>query len=163
MAPNSRAQRARPVRCSPNGLSSEPLNTVPLLRCAAILLRRHRSARECSRSVLGYSVQWGVAVFLHHHWGNVCPARYLCIKYPGSSPKFILTEGSPPSRPQTLTAKHVWATSPPPSRGSPIEGGPNQKWLHHPRLLGGRLFGGGKNRHGWGLVKQKMPGACPAH
>ena len=27
------------------------------------------------------------------------PARYLCIKYPGSSPKFILTEGSPLSRP----------------------------------------------------------------
>ena len=26
-----------------------------------------------------------------HQWGNVCPARYLCIKYPISSPKFILT------------------------------------------------------------------------
>ena len=31
--------------------------------------------------------------------GNVCPARYLCIKYLISSPKFILTLGSPPSRP----------------------------------------------------------------
>ena len=32
-------------------------------------------------------------------WGNVCPARYLCIKYPISSPKFIFTKGNPPSRP----------------------------------------------------------------
>ena len=31
-------------------------------------------------------------------WGNVCPARYLCIKYPVCSPRFILTQGSPPSR-----------------------------------------------------------------
>ena len=31
--------------------------------------------------------------------GNGCPARYLCIKYPISCPKFILTLGSPPSRP----------------------------------------------------------------
>ena len=23
--------------------------------------------------------------------GNVCPVRYFCIKYPDSSPKFILT------------------------------------------------------------------------
>ena len=30
---------------------------------------------------------------------GACPARYLCIKYPGSSPKFILTLVSPPSRP----------------------------------------------------------------
>ena len=28
-----------------------------------------------------------------------CPARYLCIKYPISSPKFIPTSGSSPSRP----------------------------------------------------------------
>ena len=32
-------------------------------------------------------------------WGNACPARYLCIKDPISSPKFVLTLGSPPSRP----------------------------------------------------------------
>ena len=31
-------------------------------------------------------------------WGNVCPAHYLCIKYPISRPKFVLTLGSPPSR-----------------------------------------------------------------
>ena len=30
---------------------------------------------------------------------SACPARYLCIKYPISSPKLILTLGSPPSRP----------------------------------------------------------------
>ena len=30
---------------------------------------------------------------------SACPARYLCIKYLISSPKFILTWGSPPSRP----------------------------------------------------------------
>ena len=30
---------------------------------------------------------------------GTCPARYLCIKYLISSPKFILTLGSPPSRP----------------------------------------------------------------
>ena len=30
---------------------------------------------------------------------SACPARYLCIKYLISSPKFILTLGSPPSRP----------------------------------------------------------------
>ena len=30
---------------------------------------------------------------------GACPARYLCIKYLISSPRFILTEGSPPSRP----------------------------------------------------------------
>ena len=35
--------------------------------------------------------------------GNVCPARYLHIKYPISSPKCILTWGSPPSR---LDRKH---------------------------------------------------------
>ena len=26
-------------------------------------------------------------------WGNVCPAFYLCIQYPGSSPKSILASG----------------------------------------------------------------------
>ena len=30
---------------------------------------------------------------------GACPARYLCIKYLIYSPKFILTLGSPPSRP----------------------------------------------------------------
>ena len=30
---------------------------------------------------------------------STCPARYLCIKYLMSSPRFILTLGSPPSRP----------------------------------------------------------------
>ena len=30
---------------------------------------------------------------------GACPARYLCIKYLISSPRFILTLGSPPSRP----------------------------------------------------------------
>ena len=30
---------------------------------------------------------------------GACPARYLCIWYLISSPKFILTLGSPPSRP----------------------------------------------------------------
>ena len=29
---------------------------------------------------------------------GACPARYLCIKYLISSPRFILTLGSPPSR-----------------------------------------------------------------
>ena len=51
------------------------------------------------------------------------PARYLCIKHHGSSPKSVLTEGSPPSRPHwtaNLPAKHVWA-----------------EWLHDPCLLGG--------------------------
>ena len=33
------------------------------------------------------------------HAPGACPARYLCIKYLISSPKFILTLGSPPSRP----------------------------------------------------------------
>ena len=31
--------------------------------------------------------------------GNVCLARYLCIKYLFSCPRFILTLGCPPSRP----------------------------------------------------------------
>ena len=30
---------------------------------------------------------------------GACPARYLCINYLISSPKFILTLGSPPGRP----------------------------------------------------------------
>ena len=30
---------------------------------------------------------------------GACLARYLCMKYPISSPKSIPTEGSPPSRP----------------------------------------------------------------
>ena len=30
---------------------------------------------------------------------GACPAHYLCIKYPISSPKFILTQGSPTKRP----------------------------------------------------------------
>ena len=38
---------------------------------------------------------------------SACPARYLCIKYPISSPSFIPTLGSPPSRPQTFRAKHL--------------------------------------------------------
>ena len=36
-------------------------------------------------------------------------ARYLCIKYPCSSPKFMLTLGNPPSRPHWTAnlPKHV--------------------------------------------------------
>ena len=37
-------------------------------------------------------------MFARHTLG-ACPACYLCIKYRISSPKFILTLGSPPSRP----------------------------------------------------------------
>ena len=51
------------------------------------------------------------------------------------------------------------ATSPLPSRGSPIEGD-NQKCLHHPCLPGGRLFGdGGQNQARLRNGQKKMPGA----
>ena len=57
--------------------------------------------------------------------GTVCPARPLCLEYPGS-------------RPDGTTALD--------RRGHPHTG------LHYPCVLGGGLFveGGGKERHGWG-------------
>ena len=139
-------------------------------------------------------------------------ARYLCIKYPGSSPNFILTSGSPPSRPHwtanlpckarcisrnlriqqhtmslrmssinniistsvgvntfrtivlhTLTTNCDGGALVTTQRtkfclilslifrgfsGAPNRRGQNQKWLHHPCLLGGSPMDGDKFRSG---------------
>ena len=66
------------------------------------------------------------------------------------------------TRPQTFPARHVWAEwlhHPCLLGGAQKKGDQIQKGLHHPCLLGGSLFGegGGKNRHGWGLVKKRCP------
>ena len=66
-------------------------------------------------------------------------ARYLCIKYPGSSPKFILTWGSPPSR-LHRTANPKGATTTGPDATPP----PN----YLPNLAGGG-GGGGGSAGGW--------------
>ena len=61
----------------------------------------HTRTRPSRPPVTGASVELkrdGTGTFARRAPG-ACPARHLCIKYPGSSPKFILTLGSPPSRP----------------------------------------------------------------
>ena len=99
--------------------------------------------------------------------GHVCPTRCLCMKYPGSSPVSFLTEGSPRSRSHwtaNLPCKARvggLATSPLPSRGSPIEGDEIRSGYITPAFFGADCLvvvgGGGENRPGWGLLKKRCP------
>ena len=63
------------------------------------LLSAHRccfSSLRCRRLHASHKV---FAKTVGERLPSACPARYLCFKYLISSPKFILTWGSPPSRP----------------------------------------------------------------
>ena len=62
------------------------------------VLRKKKKKRQLSKGLkLVADCRYTGGMFARHVPG-ACPARYLCIKYLISSPKFILTEGSPPSR-----------------------------------------------------------------
>ena len=76
----------------------------------------------------------------HRQRGNVCPARARCATFVISILALAPSLSSPwevpqvdRTGPQTFPAKHVWA-----------------EWLHHPCLLGGRMFGEGGAKTGTG-------------
>ena len=124
--------------------------------CVSVCVCKYLGTRDCQKG------KWVDSICDPR--GNACPAHYLCIKYPGSSPKFILTPGNPPSRPHwtanLLCKARVggMATSPLPSQGSPIEGDQIRSGYIIPGFLGADcLVREGKNRHGWGMVQKNCP------
>ena len=104
-----------------------------------------------------------------------CPVRYLCIKYLVSRPKLILTWGSPPSRPHETAnlpckascisrdmrvQQHKMSLPPLPTTTLAIIRNWVQRMGHSQTRRGGTpdcLVRGGKNRHGWGMVKKRCP------
>ena len=82
---NSRvfAQRGHSARCAPS--------YTPILECEWLSYHYHMNMALFSRSI--FFLTQGECL------PGACPARYLCIKYLISGPKFILTLGSSPSRP----------------------------------------------------------------
>ena len=68
------------------------------LGCLGSMEGSEGSTRAVVQPERGGTMLFAGGMFVRHTPG-ACPVRYLCIKYLISSPKFILTLGSPPNRP----------------------------------------------------------------
>ena len=88
----------RHLRLPPNPIPGKPL-AQQRHRLVADPIERGGEADELLPWGRGCGVLDNMGGMFARRAPGACPARYLCIKYLISSPKFILTLGSPPSRP----------------------------------------------------------------
>ena len=116
------------------------------------ILSSSECSQECARLVLGHmpSLPFALPLTLGECLSGARPVHarratfvlsILALAPSVSSPRAVPQVDR--TGPQTLPAKHMWAA-----------------WLHHPCLLGGRLFGeGGQKQARVETGQKKMPGA----